>query len=202
MKKQPKKPQSKTKRNVKGEVDSKKKKKRSDQEKKYREEWKVPKRIRDQVGKAKAKFFEQACAYVIESPYFPPLGIKKSANAWWLDPGKVHYLLDAFRYDATVIEACVEAGISEDQYYYFIDNHPDFSRVKEALQSLPNITAKKTLLKAIGSDPKFALKWLRNRQNDRFNTREKIDSHVHEVFKGGVNVSVEALTDEDIEKMK
>jgi hypothetical protein len=163
-------------------------------------EIKVPKHIRDQVGKAKAMYFEKVCAYVIESPYFPPFGVKKTANAWWLDVRKVMRLFEAIRYDATVLEACVEAGISKHQYYYFEENHPDFSYVKEVLQELPNMVAKKSWIDGMKKKPELAADWLKNRQNDRFNTRQNLDAKVNDAFKGAT-INVVPLTAEDIKKM-
>jgi hypothetical protein len=71
-------------------------------------------------------------AYMLDDSNMPPLAIKKSANAWWRDGGKVDQLIWSFKMGNTVKKACEDAGISLDQYRYFKKKHPDFCAVKLA----------------------------------------------------------------------
>jgi hypothetical protein len=79
-------------------------------------------------------------------PFNPePLEIKESANAWWMNRGKVYALLTGFRMGLTIKDACKWAVISSDQYKYFCEVHPEFSTIKERIDIVPIIQAMNTV---------------------------------------------------------
>lgn len=90
--------------------------------------------------------------YVIKDAYFGELAIKGSANAWWIDSLKVNELIKAFKYDATVQEACVLAGITKAQWEYFNNEHPDFSDVVAACRELPVLKARSNVVSNLDKD--------------------------------------------------
>lgn len=79
--------------------------------------------------------------YIVKDKYFPDFAVLKSDNAWWTDKGKIDRLISAFKMDATILEACAYAGITNDQYKYFNEIHPDFSTVKQLCSELPTLKA-------------------------------------------------------------
>ena len=91
--------------------------------------------------------FTKTIAYIINDqmhlgPYNKePFEIKQSANAWWMDRGKVYAFLMALRMGASVKLACSFAMISIDQYKYFCKTHPQFYLIKERLEVEPEIKA-------------------------------------------------------------
>lgn len=114
------------------------------------------------------KPFTVAPAYTISDPIFGSLDIKGSANGWWLDSIKLNELIKAFKYDATIEEACIVAGITLAQYKYFASEHPDFSAVIEACRNLPTLTARKSVVEALPKDPNLSFKYLERKRPTEF----------------------------------
>lgn len=98
-------------------------------------------------------------AYAIVDPAFNDFHVRASANAWWMDSGKVHKLIDAYKMNMTDFRACVYAGISKDQLAYFKLQHPDFSSVKERARETATIIAHQTVFNDM-QDPRTAKWWL------------------------------------------
>jgi hypothetical protein len=113
-------------------------------------------------------------AYTITDKYHPDLKIKNSANAWWIDRGKVERLISAFKIDASIGEACVYAGITYDQYKYFMIVHPEFSIIKELCSDLPTLQARQEVVKGIANDKEFAMKYLERKRKKEFGTSNTI----------------------------
>ncbi len=67
--------------------------------------------------------------------------------------------------------ACVYAGISRDQYIYFIQIHPDFLEVKERCKELVFIRAMNTLNSNL--DNISTVKWLLKNSHPNFNSKLK-----------------------------
>lgn len=111
---------------------------------------------------------EEPYAYTITDKIFGELRVLNSANAWWIDQGKVRELIQAYKIDATDEEACSYAGISLDQLKYFKELHPDFSNIKQACKQLPTLSARDTLVKSIKTDPEMALKYLERKRKREF----------------------------------
>jgi len=110
------------------------------------------------------------CAYTIRDRAFGILRVENSANAWYRDRGKLIRLINAFKYDATIKEACFSAGISLDQYKYFIEKHPEFSPIVEALRQMPILRARKTIVGRLETDPKIAMWYLERKRREEFDT--------------------------------
>lgn len=115
-----------------------------------------------QTGK-KGKF-----AYTIKDKYFPDLRVLNTANAWWLDRAKVQALIDAFKIDSPIEEACVLAGISLDQYKYFVKLHSEFSSVKDSCKSLPVSTARTTVVANLGKSSHNSMEYLKRKKRIEF----------------------------------
>ena len=113
-------------------------------------------------------------AYVIKDKSFPDFPIKKSANAWWLDRGKVEKIIAAFKLDCTVEQACVYAGISHDQYKYFCRAHKNFYTIKAICKSLPILRARQTIVMNL-HDAKNAMWYLERKNPEEFGRAQKID---------------------------
>ncbi|MDO8589973.1 MAG: hypothetical protein Q7R69_01750 [bacterium] len=109
-------------------------------------------------------------AYTIKDRAFGILRVENSANAWYRDQGKVLRLITAFKYDATIKEACFSAGISIDQYKYFVEKHPEFSHIIEALRQMPVLRARKTIVDRLETDPKVAMWYLARKRREEFDT--------------------------------
>jgi hypothetical protein len=112
-------------------------------------------------------------AYKITDKYFDTLYVLNSANAWWMDKGKVENLIAAYKIDCSNEEACVYAGISEDQRRYFGEQHPEFSLVKNRCRELPCMQARMTVVGAIKTDSRTAIKYLERKKKAEFSTRQE-----------------------------
>ena len=136
---------------------------------------KNPKPKKRQTGK-KEKY-----AYTITDTYFDDFHVLNSANAWWLDRGKVERLIEAFKWGCSILEARVNAGISKDQWDYFNKNHPEFSDVKRLCQEVPILRAKKRIYKdKDGMDANYdrALDFLERKKPDDFSKRPTSETKV------------------------
>lgn len=130
-------------------------------------------------------------AYTLKDKVFGELKVKKSANAWWLDSGKVIHLIDAYKFDATDEESCSYAGISLDQLRYFREQHPTFSQVKDACKELPNLVARKTVVGQLATNPDMAFRYLERKKKKEFGANldltsdgEKIEGVQVEIVEG------------------
>lgn len=89
-------------------------------------------------------------------------------------------LHEGFSMDFTVKQACSYAGISEKAYFRYIKQNPQFRELITMLQTVPFITAKRTMMMAIKSDPKKALEFLERREKDKYSTRiENINTNLN-----------------------
>jgi hypothetical protein len=89
----------------------------------------------------------------------------------------IRKLEEAFMMDATDGEACAFAGIGETAYYDEKKRNPEFADRIHRAQQFPFMLAKKTVLNAMKDDDgALALKWLKNRQRDRYH--EKVEQEV------------------------
>jgi hypothetical protein len=81
-------------------------------------------------------------AYVITDPNFGAFEVYESANAWWMDRVKVNNLIKAFKAGYSIKNARYFAGISEEQWKYFVAVHPHFYPVKDACEGLIEMKAR------------------------------------------------------------
>lgn len=106
-------------------------------------------------------------AYVIEDKHLPPITVRKTHNAWWSDKRKVEKLIEAFKYGATIKEACAYAVIEVYQYKYFVELHPEFSTIKDACLLRLNLIARKTIVGNL-EKPEGAYFWAQTKMRDEF----------------------------------
>lgn len=121
-------------------------------------------------------------AYTITDKYFPDFKVLNTANAWWLDGGKVRDLIAAFKIDATIQEACVYAGITIDQYKYFTGLHPDFSIVKTQCKQLPFLKARKKINDDMDLSYSNAMDYMSRKKRDEFSQRQEISEGTPKQF--------------------
>lgn len=123
-------------------------------------------------GKAK-RVIEQPIAYTITDKVFGEFEIKNSANAWWLDKGKVEALFNVCKIDASVEEMCFHAGITVHQYNNFRETHTKFSDIKAILNKYPDIKARQTVVKAL-DNPQHAFEYLKRKRKLEFSERSEL----------------------------
>ena len=108
---------------------------------------------------------------ITDSAFSEPLKVYRTANPrrpnWWSSEnngrGKLELLVNAFKMDFTNVQACVYAGITIDQYKYFLITHPQFSTEKPRLQGLIVMAAKQGLVADVQNDPSTR-KWILERK--------------------------------------
>ncbi len=84
-------------------------------------------------------------AYILSLPYGIKMNVLKSANAWWMDQFKVFILIESLGREATLEQACKDAGISLRQYKYFVKLHPQFVKAKSGFKQSLLYLARKTV---------------------------------------------------------
>jgi len=131
-----------------------------------------PKKSAKKVSK---KVIEEPIAYTIKDKYFVDLDIMNSDNAWWLDSGKVDRLIAAFKFDATIEEACVYSGISMHQYKYFTEQHPEFSAVRNACRELPSLRARQAVVNKLGESFGNAMDYLKRKKKAEFGDSSTVE---------------------------
>jgi hypothetical protein len=106
----------------------------------------------------------------------------------------VRKLEEAFSMDCTDEEACAYAGIGERTYYDHKAADEAFSQRVERAKQFCFVLAKKTVLKAMQDDDgALAMKWLKNRQRDRYH--EKVEQDVKQTTVEEVISEVEQGTE-------
>jgi hypothetical protein len=112
-------------------------------------------------------------------------------------------LEEAATIDATVLEMCFHANISERTYYRYCDKNPEFrQRILELRQS-PIYKARKTVVAGLESNSSFAFSYLKHKRPDEF--REKViidDKSGDELDSDEIHPEDEELRLEYIEKRK
>jgi hypothetical protein len=92
-------------------------------------------------------------------------------------PEVVLKLEEAFKMDCTDGEACAYAGIGQATYYAERARNEAFRDRMDRCKEFPFMLAKKTVLTALATDDgALAIKWLKNRQRDRYH--EKVEEVV------------------------
>lgn len=137
---------------------------------------------------------EREIAYTIKDAYFPDFHIRKSANAWWMDSGKVGNLIDAFKNGHTVKACLIYAGISQGQWEYFYETHPEFSEVKRGCEEAQMFRAMAAVNKDL-DNPQTA-RWFLEKRNPKFkkNPEDDPDAPLQpKVEIGQVNLQVNAI---------
>ena len=86
----------------------------------------------------------------------------------------------AFSYDATVEEACLDAGISPDAYYDFTKKYPAFSVRVEALRKAPLYVIRKKIVQTAQHDADLGMKYVERKNKMEFSTRTEV-AHSGEV---------------------
>lgn len=120
---------------------------------------------------ARTRAVQKNFAYLLKDKTFGELKVLSSANAWYTDKGKLERLIMAFKYDATIKEACLLAGISIDQYKYFLELHPEFSPIIEACRQVPVLIARKTIVDNLHKDPATARWYLQKKAPGEFGSK-------------------------------
>lgn len=126
---------------------------------------KIPNReINPTAGKFK---YTNELEYTIEDSVFGILNVRKTANGWWKNKGKMEELILSFKYGCTLEESFAMAGITRGQYEAFIEVHPNFPVVRDILMKLPTLKARRTLVDHL-NDPDYALAYLERKERKEF----------------------------------
>lgn len=93
---------------------------------------------------------------------------------WWENLEKKVKLEQAFAIGCTDKEACIYAGITPDQLYYYTSTvNPQFQVIKEELKEKPILKARQTIVK--GLDQADNAKWfLERKMKKEFASRSEI----------------------------
>lgn len=94
--------------------------------------------------------------------------VRYSDNAWWKDALKVEKLFTAFSVGAKIKEALNHAGITYDQYTYFMKEHPAFAILKETAEVSFEMQARISVYKGIKKNPELGLRILERKVPEEF----------------------------------
>ena len=86
----------------------------------------------------------------------------------------IRTLEQAYLNDATDVQACLMAGISEDTLQRYMKRNPSFRERKKALASNMALQAKLSLLKHIPRDGKLALDVVERLEKERYSLRTEL----------------------------
>lgn len=99
----------------------------------------------------------------------------KRKNPWWrptrLTDEVLKKLEDSFKVGSSISQACIYAGISQQDYFNWIKKYDRFFERMEGFRNFPFVFSKEAVFKAINSkDPnisaKYALEFLKRRDPD------------------------------------
>lgn len=80
----------------------------------------------------------------------------------------VNKLEEAFEMDCTIGEACLHAGISRQAYYDLIEKRPELLDRFDELRNSPVLNARRTVTKAIKTNPDQAFRYLEKKAKREF----------------------------------
>ena len=113
-------------------------------------------------------------AYTITDKAFGEFKVVNSDNAWWMERTKLEAFINAFKYGANVKQAMVAIGISERQYGYFLNKHPDFCMLREACGKIPDLKALQTMVGGLGNDLTTARWYLERKMPEEYGQKNNI----------------------------
>lgn len=99
----------------------------------------------------------------------------KPGDNWKLTDEVIRKLEQAAAIDATVEEMCFYADISRDSYYRWIKLDPKLSDKIMRLRENPVLTARQTVVKAIKTDPKAAMEYLKATKRNEFASKTEVE---------------------------
>lgn len=88
-----------------------------------------------------------------------------------ITPEVVAKLIEAFKLDVTVEEACLYAGISKDTYYRKVKEDEGFSDEMEQARQYATLLARQSVIREIEKDGVLALKYLERKRKEEFSPR-------------------------------
>jgi hypothetical protein len=95
----------------------------------------------------------------------------------------VKKLEEAFLLGCTVEEACFNADISKQTYYNWTEENPELLDRFEQLKQSPILKARKTVIKALETDPKIAMKYLEKKKREEFGNKEVRNNNEEDFLK-------------------
>ncbi|OGJ84124.1 hypothetical protein A2529_05050 [Candidatus Peribacteria bacterium RIFOXYD2_FULL_58_15] len=84
-------------------------------------------------------------------------------------------LIEAFKLDVTIEEACTYAGISTDSYHRKVNNDEVFCGEMERARQFASWKARRSVIEGMEHDPHLALKYLERKRKAEFSPRSEID---------------------------
>lgn len=81
---------------------------------------------------------------------------------------------EAWRLGCTDREACLVAGLTEEQLHKYQDIHDGYTQYKALLKESPIIEARRTVLEAIKTDPYIAFKFLERKRREEFGQKVEL----------------------------
>jgi len=84
-------------------------------------------------------------------------------------------LIEAFKLDVTIEEACTYAGISPDSYHRKVNSDEGFCGEMERARQFASWKARRSVIGGIEHDPHLALKYLERKRKAEFSPRSEID---------------------------
>ncbi len=85
----------------------------------------------------------------------------------------VRKLIEAFKLDVTVEEACLYADISKDAFYRKLNEDEGFSDEIGRARQYATMAARLSIIKALPNDPHLALKYLERKRREEFGLQQK-----------------------------
>lgn len=92
-----------------------------------------------------------------------------------MTPETIAKLEQAYAYGASDGEACAYAEIAMATLYRYCQENPEFGEKKERLKEKPTLLARRTVVKALESDPHLAFNFLTRKQKKEFSERFESD---------------------------
>jgi hypothetical protein len=94
---------------------------------------------------------------------------------WWNDTAKLDKMREAFLMGCDILEACLYAEITPDQYHYYQHNiDTDYGTKVKVWREKPTLIARSTVVKAMKTDADLSLKYLERKKRDEFGLRTEV----------------------------
>lgn len=134
---------------------------------------------------------------VLRDRYFGRFEVLETANGWWSDVGKVKDLITCFKNGMTIEQALVNIAITRDQYYYFLELHPEFSDIKQACEVVADMVIVASAHKAARENGKLAFMWL----DRRGFFKDKQEPTPSSIIQNNIQINNNGVTERQIEEI-
>lgn len=129
--------------------------------------------------------------YVINDKHFGELKIKRpdQQNTWWNERTKVEQFISALKFGCTKKEARIYAGVTQPQWKYFKNKHPELCPIFNEMRDIPVLQARATVVSSLRTNPDDAKWYLARKRPNEFRESSQLDLNMPNLVQNVIDIN-------------